>query len=637
MGGQKEIRTGRNKPANNTETRLKNAANGVSNITGDSSEPENAFPKSKTIRPKTGAARLLELAGAKKPTLILACLLSVCSSAARLIPYFTIYGVIAELLRHYTNLAKADTETLFRLSALTLLAALLYGICAFCSSALAHASAYDIIYNLRLALMEKLSKIPSGFFTHTTQGALKKIFSDDTEQLELFIAHHLCDIAAAVATPLFTIFYLFFMDARLALVTLFPIFAALLCLASCLKKPDKAALQAELHDTQEAMQGTIVEYIHAMPVIKVFNRTLSAFRRYEHDLNAFADAVSRTAYANAKPMGAYYALFGAQLLCLVPAVLLLLPAAENYLDFLPVAFLFFLVGGGLKEPLEDMLMKVIDLSRISEGMRRIDNILLQDELPETGSGDPKRFDVSFQNVSFSYTDGKLAADNVSFTLPEGSVTGLVGPSGSGKSTLAQLLLRFYPPKSGSIQIGGTDIREIPPARLSRLVSYVFQDSFLFHDTVENNIRMGDIKASRAQIIEAAKNAGIHDVIMALPHGYDTVIGEKNAYLSGGEKQRLAIARVFLRDTPIVILDEATAYADAENEAKIQQAFARLAKHKTVLIIAHRLKTVEKAAQILVMDGGRLVGNGTHETLLSDCPLYRELIAANERRGRWTIR
>lgn len=199
------------------------------------------------------------------------------------------------------------------------------------------------------------------------------------------------------------------------------------------------------------------------------------------------------------------------------------------------------------------------------------------------------------------------------------------------------MLRFYEPQEGSIKIGGVDIREIPPTRLMNLASYVFQDSFLFRDTVENNIRMGNRAASRKAVIEAAKNAGIHEVITALPKGYDTVIGEKDAYLSGGEKQRIAIARVFLKDTPIVILDEATAYADAENEAKIQQAFARLAANKTVLIIAHRLKTVENANRILVMESGELLGAGTHEELLEACPQYVSMIAANERRDRWTIR
>ena len=592
--------------------------------------------KKQKSKAKTGVARMLELAGQKKHRLLAACALSVVAAAARIVPFFTIYALVRELLQCYAASTQVDPGRLSEYAGWTLAAALVYGLCAFFSSSLAHTAAYDIIYALRLQLMEKLTRVPSGYFTQTTQGAIKKILSDDTEQLEVFIAHHICDIVAAVATPLLTLIYLFVMDWRLALVTLVPIFISLVLLSACLNKPDKATLQVELHDSQERMQGTIIEYIHGMPVIKVFNRTLGAFRRYERDINGFVDAVTRTAYANARPMGAYYAFFGAQLLFLLPTSLLLLQV-ERFLDFLPVVLMFFIVGSGLKEPLEDMMVKVLDTKRISEGMRRVDEILQLEEMSYGDTGAPTHYDVQFENVTCAYGDGAAAVDDVSFTLSAGNVTGLVGPSGGGKSTLAQLLLRFYAPQQGTIRIGGVDIASIPPERLTRLVSYVFQESVLFHDTVENNIRMGDTSASHEDVVQAAKNAEIHEVIQRLPQGYDTVIGEGAAFLSGGERQRLAIARVFLRDTPIVVLDEATAYADAENEARIQQAFARLAKNKTVLIIAHRLKTVEKADQILVMQEGRLQGVGTHNALLAACPLYAEMVAANERRERWMIR
>ena len=592
--------------------------------------------RSKSPKEKQGVARLFELAGQRGRKLTLACVLSVLSSAARIVPFFTIYGVVRELLAHYQEPSMVDQNAILTLCAVTFGAALVYGLCAFISSALSHTAAYEIIYDLRLQLMEKLSRVSSGFFTGTTQGAIKKVVSDDSNQIEAFLAHHLCEIAAAVATPVFTLLYLFGMDWRLAIVTLLPILISLVLLSACLKQPDKAALQVELHDAQERMQGTVVEYIHGMSVIKVFNRTLSAFQRYEGDLNHFTKVVDRTARANARPMGAYYAFFGAQLLFLLPAVLLLIPTAESYLDFLPVILLFFLVGSGLKEPMENLMQMVILSGRIVEGVNRIDNILRQPEPDQDGAGDPTTFDVEFSDVEFAYTEGIPAVDHVSFHLPQGTVTGLVGPSGGGKSTLAQLLLRFYEPQGGTIRIGGVDIREIPPARLMELVAYVFQDSVLFTDTIENNIRMGNTKVTMEEVEQAARNAGIHEVIQALPQGYQTVVGRDDAYLSGGEKQRLAIARVFLKDAPIIILDEATAYADAENEAKIQAAFAKLAQNKTVLMIAHRLKTVERADQILVMDKGKLVGAGTHEELLTGCEIYKHLVDANLRRDRWSI-
>lgn len=592
--------------------------------------------RSKSPKEKQGVARLFELAGQRGRKLTLACVLSVLSSAARIVPFFTIYGVVRELLAHYQEPSMVDQNAILTLCAVTFGAALVYGLCAFISSALSHTAAYEIIYDLRLQLMEKLSRVSSGFFTGTTQGAIKKVVSDDSNQIEAFLAHHLCEIAAAVATPVFTLLYLFGMDWRLAIVTLLPILVSLVLLSACLKQPDKAALQVELHDAQERMQGTVVEYIHGMSVIKVFNRTLSAFRRFEEDLNHFTEVVDRTARANAKPMGAYYAFFGAQLLFLLPAVLLLIPMAESYLDFLPVILLFFLVGSGLKEPMENLMQMVILSGRIVEGVSRIDNILRQPEPDQDGAEDPTTFDVEFSDVEFAYTEGIPAVDHVSFHLSQGTVTGLVGPSGGGKSTLAQLLLRFYGPQGGTIRIGGVDIREIPPARLMELVAYVFQDSVLFTDTIENNIRMGNTKATMEEVEQAARNAGIHEVIQALPQGYQTVVGRDDAYLSGGEKQRLAIARVFLKDAPIIILDEATAYADAENEAKVQAAFAKLAQNKTVLMIAHRMKTVERADQILVMDKGKLVGTGTHEELLTGCETYKRLVDANLRRDRWSI-
>ena len=307
------------------------------------------------------------------------------------------------------------------------------------------------------------------------------------------------------------------------------------------------------------------------------------------------------------------------------------------MGYLPIVLLFLLVGTGLKDPMENMMQMVILSGRISEGVKRMDDILYAPELVSGEASLPGNFDVTIDDVTFSYDEGVQAVKNVSCTLKQGTATGLVGPSGGGKSTLASLLLRFYDPQEGSITVGGTKLQNYSSETLSKLVSYVFQESFMFHDTIENNIRMGDKNKSMDQVIEAAKAAEIHDVVMNLPDGYQSIIGEKGVYLSGGEQQRLAIARVILRNTPIVVLDEATAYADAENEAKIQKAFAELAKDKTVLIIAHRLKTIENADRILVMKEGSLIGQGTHDELLKSCAEYKEMVDANDRRDKWNIK
>ncbi len=586
---------------------------------------------------KSGLPRLLELAGRKKGKLIIACMLSVLSSAAKLLPFFTVYWIIAAILPFFNEPQKMDRSRIMILTIVTLASALVYGLCAYASSALAHTAAYDIIYELRIKLMEKLGKLPSGYFSNKTQGGIKKILSDDTEQVEIFVAHHLCDIAAAVATPVFTLIYLFIMDWRLSLITLLPIIISILLLAMCLVKPDKAALQTEMHDSMEAMQGTIVQYIHGMPVIKIFNRSLSAFKKYESDIDRFVTAVDKTARANAWPMSFYYAFFGAQLLFLLPASTFILIKADSYIDYLPIVLLFLLVGTGLKDPMENMMQMLILSGRITEGVKRMDDILYASEL-ECGAKElPENHDVLIDNVSFSYEEGVQAVKNVTCSLKQGTITGLVGESGGGKSTLANLILRFYDPDEGSISIGGNNLKDYSAETLSKLVSYVFQESFMFHDTIENNIRMGDKEKTMDQVIKAAKDAQIHEVIMNLPNGYQSIIGENGVYLSGGEQQRISIARVFLRDTPIVVLDEATAYADAENESKIQAAFASLAKDKTVLIIAHRLKTIENADRILVMKEGVLLGQGTHNELLKSCSEYKDMVDANERRDKWNIK
>lgn len=587
---------------------------------------------------KTGIPRLLELAGRRKRQLAIACVLSVLSSAARLVPFFTIYGLLREIIFHYNDLSAISMTTVYWLVGGTALSAVAYGVFGFWSTALSHRAAYNILFEIRVQLMEKLSRLPSGYFTKTTQGGLKKIIQDDVEKIEEFIAHHLSDTVAGISMPIFTIIFLFIMDWRLGLATLAPLIIAICVISFGLSNQKGAKTQVDMHQTREIMNGTIVEYVCGMQVIKVFNRTVSAFARFGESINAYAEAVKNATLFFAPGMGIYYTALGAQLLLILPAGLVIGMTATSYLEFLPLLLLFFLVGTGLREPLENMMSMALSTNNIAVGVSRIDDILSQQEIeapknPKT----PEAYDITYENVSFSYNDDKqYALKNVSFHIKANTITGLVGPSGGGKSTIAQLLLRFYEPQQGTIKIGSVDIRDIEPNKLMELVGYVFQDSVLFHDTIANNIRMGNRSATLEQVEEAAKAACIHDVITALPHGYDTVVGEDDSYLSGGEKQRIAIARVFLKNPPIIILDEATAYADAENESLIQDSFSRLAAGKTVLIIAHRLKSIEAADHILVMQDGELVSQGKHKQLLINSSVYQDMVNANDRRDKWSL-
>lgn len=585
---------------------------------------------------KEGLSRLFELAGKKKGKLFAASIFSVISSFSRIIFYFSIYLVIKTVLENYSNLAGIDKMLIVRYSLFSLAGIILYAVCAFVSSSISHVAAYDLLYEIRIALMEKMSRISAGFFDSVTQGSIKKIMADDVESIEEFIAHSFSELVAGIAAPLFIMIYLFTIDWRLSLIILLPIIISIFLLGMCLTQKDKALLQKKMSKSMEKMTGTIIEYVHGMSVIKVFNRSLKGFKRYENDINEFVDVVDETAHANALPISLYYVFFGAQTLFLLPPCIFMLKNAAGYNEALLTVILFLFIGQGLKEPLENMMNMAVGTNRIKEAVARIDNILYQNELPSDEDKLPSSYDVAFENVSFSYNGKTNAVEKVSFKARPGSINAIVGHSGGGKSTLMELLLRFYDVNEGAIKIGGVNIKDISQENLMSLISYVFQDSFLFNDTIENNIRMGNQRATKADVVMAAKAAGIHEVIERLPDAYDSVVGENNVYLSGGEKQRIAIARLFLKDSPIVVLDEATAYADAENETKIQAAFARLAKNKTVFIIAHRLKTIENADNILVIHEGRLAAEVKHSELMEKCQIYKDMVAANERRDSWSI-
>ncbi|WP_233861605.1 ABC transporter ATP-binding protein [Eggerthella lenta] len=595
-----------------------------------------AEPPAKNARPKQGLARLMELAGSRARPLAGACALAVLSAAARLAPYFTIYLMVRAIILNWNDLGALDLPFLWGLAFATVGAAVLHGATGYLSMMLAHRAAFDVLYEVRLQLMDKLARIPSGYFNQVRQGEIKKVLNDDVEKIEGFIAHNLSDTVCAVALPLLTIAALAFVDWRLALLLVVPIVVSFLLLGSALGSPEGAACQRAMAQSREKLNGTTVEFVHGMPVVKVFNRSLAAFGRFEADAREFVGNIKWATWFNARGMGKLYAAAGTQMLLLLPAVLIILPTAASYADFLSTALLFFLVGGGMKEPVMQMITQALGVNGINASVARIDEVLAEPELSQPEHPvEPTAFDLAFEHVTFSYDGKKNAVEDVTFRVPAGSVVGLVGPSGGGKSTLAALGLRFFDPQEGRIALGGVDLRDIAPERLTELASSVFQDSFVLDDTVENNILMGS-SAPHERVVAAAEAASIADVIDALPQGYRTVVGADGTRLSGGEAQRLAIARAMLRDTPLIILDEATAYADAENEAKIQDAFAQLAARKTVLVIAHRMKTVRTADLIVVVDEGRVVGTGTHDDLMDACPLYRSMVDADERKDAWTL-
>lgn len=590
---------------------------------------------------KSGLPRLLELASGRTGMLVGACLAAIASSLVRLLPTFAVYAFVRELIAHWDDTPAMDALLMRTCALATIAAAVAGALLSYLSLMLAHRAAFDVLLEVRTALMGKLARVPSGWFGGIRQGELKKVLVDDVEMIEAFIGHNFPDTMSAVAMPLLTIVAMLFVDWRLALLLIVPIVLSFVLLGSALGSPEGSACQVAMARSLERMNGTTVEYVHGMPVVKVFNRSDGAFARLEEDAREFVGNVKWATWFNARGMAKLYAAIGTQMLFLLPAVIFLAVTAAPYEEFVGKALLFFLIGGAMKEPVLQMLVKAISFTSVNASVARIDQVLALDEVAEPERPQvPSAFDLEFRDVTFAYPsddeqESPAALEHVSFRVNQGSVVGVVGPSGSGKSTCAALTLRFFDPQEGRVLLGGVDVRDMASQDLAACTSLVSQDTFLFHDTVEANILMGS-EATHEQVVAAAKAARIHEVIVALPQGYETVLGEGGASLSGGERQRIAVARVLLRDAPVVILDEATAYADPDNEAQIQEGLSRLAAGKTVLVIAHRLKTVEGADKIVVLDQGRVVGEGTHAELLAACPTYRAMVDADRARSRWAL-
>ena len=395
-------------------------------------------------------------------------------------------------------------------------------------------------------------------------------------------------------------------------------------------------LYQEWHTSLEKMNAAVVEYVRGMPVVKVFGTDKDSFRRFQETVTAHRDRSQRVSRDYSSTYPALLTAASSSMMFILPVAVWLLYRADNPNALIPTVLFFALIGGSFFFPLLKLTFMAGLLNQISMGVERIDEILAAAEVPERVSGrQPQDATITFENVAFAY-DEAAVLENVSFTAKPGTVTALVGPSGAGKTTIGLLTARFWDVQSGAIRIGGVDIRDIRLETLMDYVSFVFQDGFLFFDTIEENIRMGNSAATMDEVIAAAKAARCHEFIERLPSGYKTLVGEGGTYLSGGEQQRVGIARAILKGSPIVVLDEATAYADPENEGRILEGLARLIRNKTVLIIAHRLSTITQADQILVVDEGQIVERGAHPELVAAQGLYRSMWDTYSQARYWTL-
>lgn len=589
-----------------------------------------------TNKRKTGLARLIEIAGTKRRLLIGAMLLAVITAIMQFVPIIAVYNILIELAEHALDPSLIDKVYIWQWGYIALGAFFAFGVLTFASLMLSHIAAFNILYEIRMQLAQKMVRLPLGFFSRRASGELKKIMGDDVERIELFIAHHIPDIVTAVLFPLILVSYMFAVDWRLAIVVLAVLAVAFYVMGRMYTGKKIREVSGRYVETLGRMNASIVEYIRGIQVVKTFTESTNAYRKLNDDIKEYRKFANEVNVQYQPTYVGFLTILSSALLFIIPVAVWLLVRSASYTAFVPVILMFLLFGVTIFFPVLKLLWIGGFLNQNNMGIQKIDDILYMDEIEEPAvPRQPRDASVEFRDVSFAY-DSTPVLKAVSFIAHPGTVTALVGPSGAGKSTVAMLAARFWDIQEGEILVGGVPVKEISIPVLMDNVAFVFQDNTLFFDTIEENIRMGNQEATFEEVTRAAEAAQCHTFIEALPDGYQTLVGEGGTYLSGGEAQRIALARAILKDAPIILLDEATAFADPENEGKILDAFSHLTKGKTVLVIAHRLGTVTNADRILYMDKGVIAEAGTHEELLALGARYAQMWKTYNRTKEWTI-
>lgn len=589
-----------------------------------------------TNKRKTGLARLIEIAGTKRRLLIGAMLLAVITAIVQFVPIIAVYNILIELAEHALDPSLIDKTYIWLWSYIALGAFFAFGVLTFASLMLSHIAAFNILYEIRMQLVQKMVRLPLGFFSRRASGELKKIMSDDVERIELFIAHHIPDIVTALLFPLILVSYMFAVDWRLAIVVLAVLAMAFYVMGRMYTGKKIREVSKRYVETLGRMNASIVEYIRGIQVVKTFTESTNAYRKLNDDIKEYRKFANEVNVQYQPTYVGFLTILSSALLFIIPVAVWLFVGSASYATFVPVLLMFLFFGVAVFFPVLKLLWIGSFLNQNNMGVQKIDDILYMDEIEEPDiPRHPKDASVEFRNVSFAY-DTTPILKAISFISHPGTITALVGPSGAGKSTVAMLAARFWDVQSGEILIGGVPVKEIPTSVLMDNVAFVFQDNMLFFDTIEENIRMGNKTATFEEVARAACAAQCHEFIESLPNGYQTLVGEGGIYLSGGEAQRIALARAILKDSPIILLDEATAFADPENEGKILAAFSHLIKGKTVLVIAHRLSTITNADRILYVDKGVIAEQGTHEQLLALKGEYARMWETYNRAKRWTI-
>lgn len=590
-------------------------------------------------KPKGGIPRLLEISGEKNTVFMFSVVFSILGTLCQLVPFLSVYRVMSELLRHAATSEALDAVFLIRQAVYGLIGLIVGYILAYAGGMMSHTFAYRVICGVRLKVAEHIGKLPMGYVTNNSVGKIKQVLDADVEQIEGFLAHQFPDFVSTIVMLIALFVIMFSQNVWLAFACLLPVMVGFICQLTVMIKIMKSGGVKDNFDALEKISASSIQYVKGMPSIKIFGQTVKSFHRFYEDIMSYRDFTTEMT----EKIRPGYVLFRMLVLSvatfLVPIGLVIFLKAPDDVAFV-AAFLFFLIlGPGAAPPMLKLRNFSESMNVVTEGVNRVDAVLNEKVLPEPEySKLPREHSVTFKDVAFSYEKGeRRILDGITFTAKQGEITALVGPSGAGKSTIAELIPRFWDVSEGSIEVGGINIKEMSSRDLMEQLAFVFQESFLFSDSIFHNIALGKPGATREQVEQAAKAAQCHEFIRKLKDGYQTKIGEGGVYLSGGEKQRISIARAILKNAPILILDEASAYADAENEHEMQLALTELIQNKTVIMIAHRLTTICNANQILVVEQGRIAQRGTHEELIKKGGIYADMWNAGQNSAVWRMK